>query len=215
MMVGRPIANAGRPGPAAPTWTPRRNCSPLHGVATRRTWTTSSRATRRPCRARRDTLRRPGPRCWPARAEALAALSARPGVVQTVVTGNIRPVAEIKLGALGPDAGIDFEVGGYGTDDGVRATLVRRSRGAGTREVRRLRRGSGRRRHPAGRRGRAGQRGHRGRGGHRRARARPSSRRPAPTTCSTRWPTPTRWCGCSPAEARVVARGGGRVASPA
>jgi phosphoglycolate phosphatase len=61
-------------------------------------------------------------------AEALAALSARPGIVQTVVTGNVRPVAELKLGALGIAAGIDFEVGGYGTDDGVRATLVRRSR---------------------------------------------------------------------------------------
>ena len=61
-------------------------------------------------------------------AEALTALAARPGVVQTVVTGNIRPVAEVKLHALGLTEGIDFEVGGYGTDDGVRATLVRRSR---------------------------------------------------------------------------------------
>jgi phosphoglycolate phosphatase-like HAD superfamily hydrolase len=61
-------------------------------------------------------------------AEALVALAARPEVVQTVVTGNIRPVAEVKLRALGLDTGIDFEVGGYGTDDGIRATLVRRSR---------------------------------------------------------------------------------------
>jgi phosphoglycolate phosphatase len=61
-------------------------------------------------------------------AEAVAALAGWPGVVQTVVTGNIRPVAEIKLRTLGLDAGIDFEIGGYGTDDGIRATLVRRSR---------------------------------------------------------------------------------------
>jgi phosphoglycolate phosphatase-like HAD superfamily hydrolase len=61
-------------------------------------------------------------------AEAVAALTARPDVVQTVVTGNIRPVAEVKLHTLGLASAIDFEVGGYGTDDGIRATLVRRSR---------------------------------------------------------------------------------------
>ena len=67
-------------------------------------------------------------RVLPGAAEALAALAGRPGVVQTVVTGNIRPVAEVKLRALRIASKIDFEVGGYGTDDGVRATLVRRSR---------------------------------------------------------------------------------------
>jgi phosphoglycolate phosphatase len=67
-------------------------------------------------------------RVLPGAAEALAALAGRAGVVQTVVTGNIRPVAEVKLRALGIATAIDFEVGGYGTDDGVRATLVRRSR---------------------------------------------------------------------------------------
>jgi phosphoglycolate phosphatase len=64
----------------------------------------------------------------PGAAEAVAGLAGQPGVVQTVVTGNIRPVAEIKLRTLRLDAGIDFEIGGYGTDDGIRATLVRRSR---------------------------------------------------------------------------------------
>lgn len=63
----------------------------------------------------------------PGAAEALAALTAHDGVTQTVVTGNIRPVAEFKLRTLGVATGIDFEVGGYGTEDGVRATLVRRS----------------------------------------------------------------------------------------
>jgi phosphoglycolate phosphatase len=76
--------------------------------------------------ARRDALRESA-EVLAGAAEALAAVGARPGVVQTVVTGNIRPVAEIKLEATGLTQGIDFEVGGYGTDDGVRATLVRLS----------------------------------------------------------------------------------------
>jgi phosphoglycolate phosphatase-like HAD superfamily hydrolase len=76
---------------------------------------------------RRDVLRERATALAGA-AEALAAVGARPDVVQTVVTGNIRPVAEIKLATLGLDTGIDFEVGGYGTDDGIRATLVRMSR---------------------------------------------------------------------------------------
>jgi phosphoglycolate phosphatase len=78
-------------------------------------------------RAREDLLRARG-EVLPGAAEAVAALAGRPGLVQTVVTGNIRPVAEIKLRTLRLDAGIDFDVGGYGTDDGIRATLVRRSR---------------------------------------------------------------------------------------
>jgi phosphoglycolate phosphatase-like HAD superfamily hydrolase len=77
-------------------------------------------------RERRDLLRERAEALAGA-AEALAAIGTRPGVVQTVVTGNIRPVAEIKLATLGLDPDIDFEVGGYGTDDGIRATLVRLS----------------------------------------------------------------------------------------
>jgi phosphoglycolate phosphatase-like HAD superfamily hydrolase len=64
----------------------------------------------------------------PGAAEVLAALAGHPGIVQTVVTGNIRPVAQHKLSALGLDGALDLDVGGYGTEDGDRATLVRRSR---------------------------------------------------------------------------------------
>src|SRR5215475_8094760 len=77
--------------------------------------------------ARPDELRARG-QVLPGAVEALAALAARDGVTQTVVTGNIPPVAEFKLRTLGAATGIDFEVGGYGTEDGIRATLVRRSR---------------------------------------------------------------------------------------
>ncbi|MFI5895487.1 HAD family hydrolase [Actinoplanes sp. NPDC051513] len=50
-----------------------------------------------------------------------------PGVVQTLVTGNIPEVARAKVAAFDLTDAFDAEVGGYGTDDSVRATLVRRS----------------------------------------------------------------------------------------
>jgi phosphoglycolate phosphatase len=59
--------------------------------------------------------------------EALAAFAGLPGVVQSVVTGNIRPIALQKLAVLGLADVIDFEVGGYGSDDSTRAVLVRRA----------------------------------------------------------------------------------------
>src|SRR4051794_34944705 len=51
-----------------------------------------------------------------------------PAVVQTLVTGNVPQVAAAKVHAFGLSAAFDTEVGGYGTDDHERATLVRRSR---------------------------------------------------------------------------------------
>ncbi|MGH2598936.1 MAG: HAD family hydrolase [Dehalococcoidia bacterium] len=56
--------------------------------------------------------------------EALAAL-VRDGVIQTVVTGNIKPIAITKLEVFGLSEHLDFEVGGYGSDDSTRTTLVR------------------------------------------------------------------------------------------
>ncbi|MFI5491712.1 haloacid dehalogenase-like hydrolase [Actinoplanes sp. NPDC051859] len=58
----------------------------------------------------------------------LDALGARTNVVQTLVTGNVPQVAAAKIAAFGLTADFDAEVGGYGTDDSVRATLVRRCR---------------------------------------------------------------------------------------
>lgn len=60
--------------------------------------------------------------------EVLSALHGRSGIVQTLVTGNLRPVAELKLTAFGLLRFVDAEVGGYGSEDLVRATLVRSSR---------------------------------------------------------------------------------------
>ncbi|GAA1751303.1 HAD family hydrolase [Luedemannella helvata] len=61
----------------------------------------------------------------PGAGAALDAFASVPGVVQSVVTGNIRETAYEKLSLFGLADRIDFTVGGYGCDDGVRATLVR------------------------------------------------------------------------------------------
>ncbi len=55
-------------------------------------------------------------------------LGGRPDVVQTLVTGNVPQVAAAKLAAFALSGDFDAEIGGYGTDDSVRATLVRRCR---------------------------------------------------------------------------------------
>ncbi|WP_433302001.1 HAD family hydrolase [Actinoplanes sp. CA-030573] len=57
----------------------------------------------------------------------LERLGEHPGVVQTLVTGNVPEVARAKVAAFDLQDAFDAEVGGYGTDDSVRATLVRRS----------------------------------------------------------------------------------------
>ncbi|WP_307834309.1 HAD family hydrolase [Paractinoplanes lichenicola] len=59
--------------------------------------------------------------------EVLARLGDDPQVVQTLVTGNVPEVAAAKVAAFGLSDAFDAGVGGYGTDDSVRATLVRRS----------------------------------------------------------------------------------------
>ena len=60
--------------------------------------------------------------------EVLSRLDGDRNVVQTLVTGNVPQVAAAKVAAFGLTEAFDAEVGGYGTDDAVRATLVRRSR---------------------------------------------------------------------------------------
>jgi len=74
-----------------------------------------------------DALRSRG-RALPGATEALQALSQRDGVTQSVLTGNTRPSAEIKLRAFGLDEHLDFDIGAYGTDDDTRANLVRIAR---------------------------------------------------------------------------------------
>lgn len=71
----------------------------------------------------------PGPAvALPGVAAVLAALHARDDVVQTLVTGNIAPVAVAKVANVGLDRWLDTTIGGYGEDHEIRADLVRASR---------------------------------------------------------------------------------------
>jgi phosphoglycolate phosphatase len=45
-------------------------------------------------------------------------------VIQSILTGNTRPSAEIKLRAFDLDRYLNFDIGAYGTDDDTRANLV-------------------------------------------------------------------------------------------
>ncbi|GAA2070521.1 haloacid dehalogenase-like hydrolase [Streptomyces albiaxialis] len=57
-------------------------------------------------------------------AAALSGLAAL-GLPQTVVTGNVRGSAEVKLRVFGLDSQIDWDLGAYGDDADERADLVR------------------------------------------------------------------------------------------
>lgn len=70
-----------------------------------------------------DQLRQVG-RALPGAAEALAALRQVPGIVQTVLTGNYRGVAAVKLAAFRLDGALDLDVGSYADDATDRAALV-------------------------------------------------------------------------------------------
>jgi phosphoglycolate phosphatase-like HAD superfamily hydrolase len=63
-------------------------------------------------------------RALPGAADALAALAVEPGVVQSVLTGNLEPNALLKLAAFGLDGWLDLHVGGYGSDHADRPALV-------------------------------------------------------------------------------------------
>ena len=63
-------------------------------------------------------------RALPGAREALAALQRRPEVLQSLLTGNLRANAVLKLATLGLDRYVDFEVGGYGSDHRERSRLV-------------------------------------------------------------------------------------------
>lgn len=61
----------------------------------------------------------------PGAAAAVDAVARLDGVAQAPGTGNVRPVAEIKLQVFGLDRHMDFDAGGYGEDAEVRADMVR------------------------------------------------------------------------------------------
>lgn len=60
----------------------------------------------------------------PGARETLALLAEDRSVVQSVLTGNIKANARVKLGAFGLDGFLDLEIGGYGSDALIRARLV-------------------------------------------------------------------------------------------
>lgn len=62
-------------------------------------------------------------------AEALAAVVGR-GAAQSLLTGNVRRFAEVKLAAFGLLTHLDLDIGGYGWADAVRARLVDVARAA-------------------------------------------------------------------------------------
>jgi phosphoglycolate phosphatase len=69
-------------------------------------------------------------RALPGAAAAIAALASLDGleVVQSLLTGNIRPLAEVKLGPLGLLDHLDLDAGAYGDVHEVRAELVHAAR---------------------------------------------------------------------------------------
>jgi phosphoglycolate phosphatase len=73
----------------------------------------------------------------PGAAEALAAVAKLDGTVQSVLTGNSRPTAVLKLRAFGLDGFVDFDIGGYGSEAYPKGTLLRvaRQRAAESRGV--------------------------------------------------------------------------------
>jgi phosphoglycolate phosphatase len=70
----------------------------------------------------RERMRAVGYRL-PGAKEVVVALAER-NVVQTVVTGNIKPIAVIKLEVFRLSGYMDFEVGGYGSDADTRPPLI-------------------------------------------------------------------------------------------
>ncbi len=77
--------------------------------------------------ARRDDLVSQG-RLMPGAAGAVAAVAKLDGVVQSVLTGNGKPNAMLKLRAFGLDDYIDSDIGGYGSEAYPRGTLLRVAR---------------------------------------------------------------------------------------
>jgi len=77
--------------------------------------------------ARRDDLVGQG-RLMPGAAEAVAAVAKLDGVVQSVLTGNSKPNAMLKLRAFGLDGYLDADIGGYGSEAYPRGTLLRVAR---------------------------------------------------------------------------------------
>ncbi|MFC1434129.1 HAD family hydrolase [Streptacidiphilus sp. N1-3] len=82
----------------------------------------------------RDDFLAGGGRVLPGAAEALAALAALPGLVQSVLTGNARRIGLVKLAAAGLTDRLDLDVAAFGDHHLVRADLVDVARNLATRK---------------------------------------------------------------------------------
>jgi phosphoglycolate phosphatase len=74
-----------------------------------------------------EELRRQG-RALPGAADALRELASRRDIIQSVLTGNTREAAELKLRTFDLDRYLALDIGAYGTDDDTRANLVKVAR---------------------------------------------------------------------------------------
>jgi phosphoglycolate phosphatase-like HAD superfamily hydrolase len=63
-------------------------------------------------------------RAYPGARDCLERLGREPGVVQSLLTGNIAANAQVKLGAFGLDTLVDLDIGAYGSDHRRRGRLV-------------------------------------------------------------------------------------------
>ncbi len=72
-------------------------------------------------------------RAMPGAATTLAVLAADAHVRQSLLTGNLREIARVKLEVFGLDGYVDFEAGGYGADHTDRAELVHHAQDRATR----------------------------------------------------------------------------------
>jgi len=79
-------------------------------------------------RARRDLITKQG-RLMPGAHDAVAAVWRLPGLVQTVVTGSIRPNAVEVLRAFDLDRYLDTEIGGYGSEVYPKGAMLLNARG--------------------------------------------------------------------------------------
>lgn len=70
-----------------------------------------------------ERIRREG-RTMPGAPELLRRLAAEPGVVQSVLTGNLAANAAVKLAAFDLDQWLDLDIGAYGSDHHDREELV-------------------------------------------------------------------------------------------
>jgi phosphoglycolate phosphatase len=82
-----------------------------------------SDALERAMAAQTEELQRRG-RALPGARASLDRLAREPGVVQSLLTGNIISNARAKLGIFGLDRFVDFEIGAYGSDHRRRGELV-------------------------------------------------------------------------------------------